>query len=188
MFCLCSIDQAVATEEDTVRVPKYTWAGVPCSVVAVADSKGAVHTADPHGFDLVALLAHKRGGASVHAYEGQGAVQAVDAIEALTAVKDFDILFEASPVNLDTGGVGLAGVKAALAKGKDAVLANKAPLVLEYAELHAAAAAAKCRLEFSATVCGGLPVSSVVHAGACLRGRLCNPLASVCTRAANSAG
>eukprot|EP00729_Bicosta_minor_P019487 gene19487-22911_t len=150
----------------STKTTEYNWAGVPCAVVAVADSRGAVYTDEPRGFDLSALLRHKRSGASVHTYGGEGAVAAVDAIVAVNTVEDFDVLFEASPVNLETGGVGLAGVKAALAKGKDAVLANKAPLVLAYAELHAAAAAQKCRLEFSATVCGGLPVSTSFLAAA----------------------
>jgi homoserine dehydrogenase len=52
-----------------------------------------------------------------------------------------DLLFEASPVNLQTGEPGLGAVRAALSRGAAAVLANKAPLVLAFAELHALAAA-----------------------------------------------
>jgi homoserine dehydrogenase len=52
-------------------------------------------------------------------------------------------------------------VRAALGRGKDAVLANKAPLVLDFAGLHTLARAQNAGLAFSATVCGGLPVINV---------------------------
>jgi homoserine dehydrogenase len=93
-------------------------------------------------------------------------------------------LIDLSPVNLDTGEPSLSLLRCALRRGVSAVLANKAPLVLDFAGLKAAAAhgtAARTsgggekhvdaaapracsgppRLAFSATVCGGLPVVNV---------------------------
>ena len=43
----------------------------------------------------------------------------------------------------------------------DVVLANKAPLVLAFGELEAAAKAAGVELAYSATVCGALPVVNI---------------------------
>lgn len=67
--------------------------------------------------------------------------------------------------------MGLLAVKTALAAGKHAVLANKAPLVMAFDELCALAGRPAShlpggrdlppRLRFSATVCGGLPVVNV---------------------------
>jgi len=70
------------------------------------------------------------------------------------------------------GGIGLVSVRKALATGKHAVLANKAPLVVAFDELVELASRPSPRAEsasvlaptfvprllFSATVCGGLPV------------------------------
>ena len=77
---------------------------------------------------------------------------------------------DGSPYGAD-GGVGLTVVRTALAAGKHAVLANKAPLVAAFDEIAtlagrppAGAPGARAmppRLKFSATVCGGLPVVNV---------------------------
>ena len=71
------------------------------------------------------------------------------------------VLLEASPVNLRDAQPALGTVLAALARGLDVVLANKAPLALYFQEVQRAAAANGARLAFSATVCGGLPVVNV---------------------------
>ncbi len=51
-----------------------------------------------------------------------------------------DLVFEASPVDLRTGGPGLALTRAALGQGISVVLANKGPVVLAFRELHETAA------------------------------------------------
>ena len=73
----------------------------------------------------------------------------------------YDLLLEASPVNLQTGEPGLSAVRAALRRGIPAVLANKAPLVLAFHELQELARANSTVLGYSATVCGALPVINI---------------------------
>jgi len=130
--------------------------GMRLRVLGVADSQGAA--ADPAGLDLAALLAHKRGGASVAAFPG--GVAGASALDLLAQLKAH-VLMEASPVNLADAQPSLSYLLAALERGLDVVLANKAPLALHYQRLRIAAAAHGARLAFSATVCGGLPVVNV---------------------------
>lgn len=125
-------------------------------VVGVADSGGAVH--HPKGLDLQALLAHKQNGHSVVSFSGGRPL--ADG-PTLARTSGYDVLLEASPVNLTYGEPALTCIRAALVEGKAVVLANKAPLVLDYAGLHELARRHGARLAFSATVCGGLPVINV---------------------------
>ncbi len=72
-----------------------------------------------------------------------------------------DIILDTTPVNLVDGGVGLACCRWGAQHGVHLVLANKAPLVLSYRELLDTARSSSSYIEFSATVCGGLPVINV---------------------------
>ncbi len=130
--------------------------GLELDVVGVADSGGAVY--DATGLDVAALLAHKKTGYSV-ATLGVGTTFA-DALS-LCRQADYDVLLEASPVNLQSGEPGLSCVRAALGRGRHCVLANKGPVVLDYAGLQQLAEAQQAKWAFSATVCGGLPVINV---------------------------
>ncbi|HIQ12720.1 MAG TPA: homoserine dehydrogenase [Caldilineales bacterium] len=125
-------------------------------VVGAADSRGGVY--QPAGLDLKALLGHKGAGQSVTRFPGGDPVP--DSLT-LARTADYDLLLEASPVNLTDGEPALSCVRAALTRGKVAVLANKAPLVLDFGGLHALARERDAGLAFSATVCGGLPVINV---------------------------
>lgn len=122
-------------------------------VVGVADSGGALY--HPAGFDLAGLLTHKETGYSVATFADGRRLP-----DALTLVQeaDYDLVFAAMPLNLRDGEPGLSCVRAALRRGKAVVLADKGPLVHDYAGLQALARTYGGRLAFSATVCGGLPV------------------------------
>lgn len=126
-------------------------------LTAAADSSGAV--LDARGIDPALLLQHKltQGGISTFPYGGKPGLAAPDMVKRARA----DLLLDASPVNLESGQPGLHCLRLALSQGWHAVLANKAPLVLAYQELSAAAAAQGKRLAFSATVCGALPVVNI---------------------------
>jgi hypothetical protein len=130
--------------------------GLRIRVVGAADSRGAV--ADAAGIDPAGLLAHKQTGGSAGTMPG--GVLGASALDLLSQVHA-DVLLEASPVNLVNAEPAVSTVLAALERGIDVVLANKAPLALYYPRLRAAAAARGARLAFSATVCGGLPVVNV---------------------------
>jgi homoserine dehydrogenase len=151
-----SVHQALARllqDKRDVLARKY---GVPFEIVGVADSRGAIMHAD--GLNMADLLKHKAAGKSVVAFPyGEPLADSLP----LARTADYDMLLEASPVNLIDGEPAMSCVQAALARGKAAVLANKAPLVLDFPGLHALARQHGAGLAFSATVCGGLPVINV---------------------------
>lgn len=130
--------------------------GLDFRLTCVADSSGVA--VQPAGFDPAELRRWKESGGRVSGLDGY-----LPGRTPAEAVADapVDLLLEASPVNLQTGEPGLGAVRAALSRGAAAVLANKAPLVLAFAELHALAAANHAPLAYSATVCGALPVINI---------------------------
>ncbi|MFZ2488052.1 MAG: homoserine dehydrogenase [Anaerolineae bacterium] len=125
-------------------------------VVGAADSQGAVMSVA--GLDPAALLHHKQTVGSVS--QLAGGVPGATALDLLQQVPA-QVLLDASPVNLTDAEPSLSYALAALERGVHVVLANKAPLALHYARLHATANRTGARLAFSATVCGGLPVVNV---------------------------
>lgn len=79
---------------------------------------------------------------------------------ALQFAKDgaYDVLVELTPTDLDTGGAALDHVRAALARGKHVVTANKGPVVVAYRELMDLARANGAQFRFEGTVAGAVPV------------------------------
>ncbi len=130
--------------------------GIRFEIILVADSSGVA--VRPDGFDAGSLRQHKlNGGRVADLPEFQKNRQAAEAMAELAC----DLLLEASPVNLRDGEPGLSITRAALQRGTHAVLANKAPLVLAFQELHRVAAENGAILRYSATVCGALPVINI---------------------------
>ena len=141
------------TEKETLLQKQY---GLSLVLTAVADSSGGL--IDGRGIAPAALLSHKQGGRGVAAFDGgQAGLPSPDVVAQAPA----DLMLEASPVNLQTGQPGLDCVRTAIGRGMGVVLANKGPLVHDYAGLSAAARAAGVGFAFSATVCGALPVVNI---------------------------
>lgn len=137
---------------------------VSMTIVGISDSSGGLFSAD--GLPMSAILEHKRSGKSLKSYRNTKNI--VNVVDDSTVLYDMckkhnlGIVIDASPVDLKTGGVALPIVRDALDSGISCVLANKAPLVIDYTDLKKRAdASPACRLLFSATVCGGLPVVNV---------------------------
>jgi len=135
-------------------------------VVGVSDSSGGVFCSD--GLDLAALLSHKKtsGGVSQFKMEGASFVGSSQELYELCKFNKryscaLSLVIDLSPVDLKTGGVSLPILQDALASGIHCVLANKAPLVLDYTNLTNLARSNNASILFSATVCGGLPVINV---------------------------
>jgi homoserine dehydrogenase len=142
--------------------------GARLLLVGATDSRGAALA--PEGLDPAALLAHKAAGGSVATFPGSGrpglgGAELVRAVEA-------EILLEATPVNLTDGEPGLSTAMAALRRGMHAVLANKGPLALAYAELAGLSDMAEPSeergsqkdwpaLRFSACVGGAMPTINI---------------------------
>lgn len=130
--------------------------GRPLRIRLVADSKG-VATCDG-GYDPADLLALKAAGRGTPDLAGYRAEVRWD--DVLTPDR-IDLVFEASPVDLTTGGAGVTVTRLALGRGIPVVLANKAPLVLAFGELADLSRKTGAGLKYSATVCGGLPVMNI---------------------------
>jgi len=132
--------------------------GLELSIVGVADSSGVALKAS--GFDYQELIQLKnRKGYIRNLPEYQPAIS----VENISDHVDAEVLIESSSGNLKTGQPGLQIVRKALQKGWSVVLANKAPLVFGFDELHQLAKIHGGKLAYSATVCGGLPVINMLQ-------------------------
>ncbi|MCY3746213.1 MAG: homoserine dehydrogenase [Acidobacteria bacterium] len=135
--------------------------GVTFSIVACADRSGFVLGPDAPGGRITtgAMLEAKAGGRRLREIPG---AEAISLEAALDAAGPRGILLDAASMDVETGGIGLRGARAALSRGTSVVFANKSAIALAFDELEALAAANGAGLGWSATVCGGLPV---VNAG-----------------------
>jgi homoserine dehydrogenase len=130
--------------------------GLAFRIVAIADSSGVA--LNPTGFDPGPTRQAKEAGMPVRAMtDYQPGVTPAEVAATLAC----DLVLEASPVNLEDGEPGLSVTRNALQRGIPVVLANKAPLVLAFAELYTLAQATGAGLAYSATVCGALPVINI---------------------------
>jgi homoserine dehydrogenase len=130
--------------------------GLVFRIVALADSSGVA--VSPSGFDPAATRQAKEMGTRVRDMAGyQPSMTPAE----LAATLECDLVLEASPVNLTDGEPGLSVTRHALQRGISVVLANKAPLVLAFAELSDLAQRTGAGLSYSATVCGALPVINI---------------------------
>lgn len=146
----------------------------PIRIVGISDSSGGVSSNS--GLPLGDILAWKTSGNSLRSYGGgEDIAQHPSTLSMVQATaKRGDIVLDGTPVDLQTGGAGLECCRYATLHGIHVILANKAPLVLAYEELtQNAALEPKSWIEFSATVCGGLPVVNVGRRDLCC-GRIDN--------------
>jgi homoserine dehydrogenase len=114
-------------EEQSLR-KRY---GVQILVTGVAELGGGA--LDPNGLDLGLLLAtlHAKRPVADLPTIGKPGMAALDLLEQAKP----DMLFEATPVNLEHGQPGLGLVQAALQRGIHSILANKGPAALAFQEL-----------------------------------------------------
>jgi homoserine dehydrogenase len=74
-----------------------------------------------------------------------------------------DVMFENSPVNVQTGQPAIDHIRKALNLNMHAITANKGPVVYGYRELTELAKSKGKQFKFESTVLGGGPVFSVLH-------------------------
>ena len=120
----------------------------PVTVVAIADSRGAV--VDESGVDLAAALKRKKNTGTVATTD----MTAVDVIESV----DHEIVVETTPTEMETGGIGLIHIRKAFEMGRHVVTSNKGPLVAKYSELCGLARKNNLHFRFEATVGGAMPI------------------------------
>ncbi|VVB65650.1 Homoserine dehydrogenase [Candidatus Gugararchaeum adminiculabundum] len=130
------------------------------SVVAVCNSKGCVIDESGAGLDLEELveLADKK------KFESHKKFQKMKGADAIESVKA-DILIEATPTDIKTGEPGTANFLAAFKSGKHVITSNKGPLAVNFQKLMGEAKRKNLEMRFEATVCGGMPVFSLVRNG-----------------------
>lgn len=129
--------------------------GLSFNIVMVSDSSGvALNT---NGFDMDDVIKHKSNGGRV---SDLAEYQNKSFSEILTE-NDIGLIWEASPVNFETGGEALDIARNALSNGISVVLANKGPVVKAHGELKALADKNNAGFKYSATVCGGLPILNI---------------------------
>jgi homoserine dehydrogenase len=120
---------AILHERDDLLAHHY---GFRMRCVGVADSSGVAY--DAAGLDAAAIVQLKQQGGYLRSLPTfQTNWSPID----LAAQGEYDFLLESTPTNLVDGQPGLDIVRAALNRGRHAVLASKGPLVLAYRELAA---------------------------------------------------
>ena len=125
------------------------------NVVMISDSSGVA--VNNNGFNMVEVIAHKNSGGRV---SGLSEYQDKSFLDILSDT-NVDLVWEASPVDFDTGGEALEIARDALNRGISVVLANKGPVVKAHGELKALSNNSGAGFKYSATVCGGLPILNI---------------------------
>ena len=113
---------------------------------------------DPQGIDLNRALALIAAGGSLDSLSREPAPrQGTAFVQACPA----DVLFENTPVNVETGQPTIDHLRAALEKGMHAITANKGPVVHGYRSLKETAARHGRKFLFESTVMDGAPIFSL---------------------------
>jgi len=112
---------------------------------------------DPNGLNLQKALSLVEAGESILPLSSFKVEDSLAVIQNSQA----DVLFENSPVNVETGQPALDHIRTALHLGMHAITANKGPVVHGYRELTNLAAVKGKTFRFESTVLGGSPVFSV---------------------------
>lgn len=119
-------------------------------LVAVATRRTGAHYS-AEGMDLADLLARMA--------DGRGPTGApLPSLLGLTRDHDVDVLIDATPTDVHSGGPGLAVCRHALMLHAHIVLASKGPLAVAFHELAALARQQGVSLRYEATVMAGTPV------------------------------
>lgn len=112
---------------------------------------------NPGGLDIEEALKRLESGQSISPLSSLPVNHSLAVIQQSQA----HVMFENSPVNIQTGQPALDHIRTALELGMHAITANKGPVVHGYRELTALAKSKRKTFGFEATVLGGSPVFSV---------------------------
>ena len=125
-------------------------------VTGIATGKHA-SAIDPDGLDLEQALAWVESGKSLSPLTKSPVTDPLDFVHTVPA----DVLFENSPVNVDTGQPAIDHLREALERGMHAITANKGPVVHAFRELTALAESKNRKFFFESTVMDGAPIFSL---------------------------
>jgi homoserine dehydrogenase len=130
--------------------------GLTFSVTGIATGRHGF-AVDANGLDLGKALTLVEAGESISPLSSFKVEDSLSVIQHSQA----DVIFENSPVNVETGQPALDHIRTALHLGMHAITANKGPVVHGYRELTDLAAVKGKTFRFESTVLGGSPVFSV---------------------------
>lgn len=130
----------------------------PVFVAIVTGSRGSLVNED--GVDI------KRGISSINnsgSFDADGKeFSQLNAIQVASTI-DYDVLIEATPLNIFTGQPAIDHIRAALKRGRHAITANKGPIAWACKELENLAEENKVRFYYETTVMDGTPVFNLVE-------------------------
>lgn len=145
----------LAEKQDEIR--KTYGRGVIVTAIATR-SKGTI--VDPSGIDLLQACEAAKG---LHRFSddtpGLCGMNAFDVLEHA----DYDAVCELTPLNILTGQPAIDHIKAAFARGKHVVSANKGPIAWAFDELSAMAKEKGCMFFYETTVMDGTPVFNLAE-------------------------
>ena len=145
----------LSEKEDEIR--KTYGRGVRVTAI-VTRSKGTV--VDPSGIDLVKACGDID--ACGRFADGTPGLCGLSAFDVLRDA-DYDAVCELTPLNIFTGQPAIDHIKAAFARGKHVVSANKGPIAWAFDELSAMAAEKGCLFFYETTGMDGTPVFNLVE-------------------------
>lgn len=145
----------LSEKEDEIR--KTYGRGVRVTAI-VTRSKGTV--VDPSGIDLAKACGDID--ACGRFADGTPGLCGLSAFDVLRDA-DYDAVCELTPLNIFTGQPAIDHIKAAFARGKHVVSANKGPIAWAFDELSAMAAEKDCLFFYETTVMDGTPVFNLVE-------------------------
>lgn len=127
------------------------------TLVGICERKGCLY--DEEGINLQGLAEAKL--EELRGFSGE-----LTSLECIRE-KEFDVLVELTPTNIENGEPGITFIETALARGKSVVTSNKGPIALAFKRLDAIAEEKGALLRFEATVGGAIPLFSLARN--CLR-------------------
>ena len=135
-----------------------------CITIAIATgSHGSVTSKD--GLDLVAAVALVERGSQLT--ELPGCQPAADSLAVVNESRA-DVVFETTPLDINSGEPAITHIRAALTRGLHVITANKGPIAFAYSELKALAEHHGGQFRFEGTVMDGTPIFNLVEL--CLAG------------------
>ena len=131
-----------------------------CDVIVTAivtGRRGSI--VNPGGIDLEKVCTAGASGAFPEDIEGLGALTAMEVVE----TADYDVVCEMTPLNIFTGQPAIDHIKAAFARGKHVITANKGPIAWAFDELEQMAKDNGCMFFYETVVMDGTPVFNLTE-------------------------
>ena len=145
----------LAEKQDEIR--RTYGCGVQITAIA-ARSKGTI--VDPSGIDLLKACRDVEAcGRFADDTPGLCSLSTFDVLQQA----DYDAVCELTPLNIFTGQPAIDHIKAAFARGKHVVSANKGPIAWAFDELQALAKEQGCMFFYETTVMDGTPVFNLAE-------------------------